>query len=265
MFDEKMVCMMQNAFECAVSTLKNEYNEYFYYIAYVFDAGMHPYISAMSYEAFELSVKGNNVNNADRKWRKWDYADSPYAIYGYERFFGELAEHLDKRVGKLNKDELYEVEWETRIDSMVEALVRIRENDKEKKEYGNMILNVEVAPPDGREAERAKRLNAPSELLNEYLEECEDVSDSAQTEWYEVWHPQCCRVILVQPIADKKLAAKMRKDFSSQLSMSEFIKACGEAPFIIKNDFACKTAEQIMSANKEYSDFIRLEMIDSQR
>ena len=69
-----------------------------------------------------------------------------------------------------------------------------------------------------------------------------------------------CRVILVQPILDKKLAAKMKKDFSSPLSISEFVKSCNTVPYIISDDFAYKTALQIISDNKEYGNYIKVEL-----
>ena len=38
----------------------------------------------------------------------------------------------------------------------------------------SVVINVEQAPPDGKERERAARLNPPSALLDEYFEICED-------------------------------------------------------------------------------------------
>ena len=56
MHDEKMVEIMKMAFQNAVTSLRTQYNEKFYYFAFVFDEGLHPYISAWSYEAYEKSV-----------------------------------------------------------------------------------------------------------------------------------------------------------------------------------------------------------------
>lgn len=70
-----------------------------------------------------------------------------------------------------------------------------------------------------------------------------------------------CRVILVQPVLDKKIAAKMKRDFSSPLSISEFVKSCNTVPYIIRDDFAYKTALQIISDNKEYSGYIKVEFV----
>lgn len=58
---------------------------------------------------------------------------------------------------------------------MEEALNRLDKlgffgSDEKRK---NVIINVEVAPPDCQEYHRAIRLNPESPLLNEYLDICE--------------------------------------------------------------------------------------------
>lgn len=175
MYDEKMVKFLQGAFKNAIISLCTEHKEHFYYFAFVFDSGMHPYISAWSYEAYEKSVIENQVDEEDKKWWKWDYADSPYAVYGYEDYFCEVNKLLDERANKLSLDELYDVEWDIRISSMEEALRHLDEEGffgvKDKRK--GIVVNVEVAPPDYHEYERAMRLNPQSKLLFEYLENCD--------------------------------------------------------------------------------------------
>ena len=151
--------------------------EHFYFYAYIFDEGLHPYISAWSYEALEKSIAEQQISDDDKSWWKWDSADSPYAVYGYDEFFGEVGELLDKRAGKLSEDELYEIEWNIRIDSMEEAMKRLDASGLfgTGKERECVVINVEQAPPDsdGSEYNRALRLNPVSDLLSEYLETCE--------------------------------------------------------------------------------------------
>lgn len=175
MFDEKLVEALQNAFQNTVTSLRTEHNENFYYYAFIFDEGLHPYISAWSYEAYEKSVIDNQINDDDKTWWKWNYADSPYAVYGYDEFFSEVSELLDERENKLSDDDLYDIEWNTRIASMEEALKRL---DKRGffgvgKNRKSVVINVEIAPPDCQEYERAMRLNPKSSLLFEYLGTCE--------------------------------------------------------------------------------------------
>ncbi len=74
------------------------------------------------------------------------------------------------------------------------------------------------------------------------------------------WNPDC-RVILVQPVSDMKIAAKMKKDFLSPISISVFLKYCSTAPYIISEEFAYKMALQIISDNKEYSEYIKVELV----
>jgi len=175
MYDEKLVEVFQSAFQNAVTALRKEHKEKFYYYAFIFDEGLHPYISAWSYEAYEKSVAEKNVALNDRVWWKWDYSDSPYAVYGYDEYFTEAARIQDEREQGMSDEELYEVEWYTRMDSMEEALKRLDNlgffgTGDERKQ---VVINVEQAPPDCKEYERAVRLNPESPLLNEYLEICE--------------------------------------------------------------------------------------------
>lgn len=178
-YDEELVNAFANAVQNAFSSLQEKHNEKFYYFAFVFDEGLHPYISAWSYEAYENSVVENNISDEDKGWWKWDYADSPYAAYGFDEFFGEVNELLVKREDTLSLDELYDVEWYVRIASMEEAMKRLDEkgffgSDENRK---NIVINVEQAPPDGLEYQRALRLNPASELLSEYLDTCEEAEE----------------------------------------------------------------------------------------
>lgn len=175
MYDEKMVTVLQSAFQNAVSSLRNEHNENFYYYAFIFDEGLRPYISALSYEAYEKLLIENDVSN-DEEGLKWFTFDFPYCAYGYDKFFTEVDNMLLERERGMSDDELYSVEWDTRIDSMEEALKRLDKaeffgTDENRK---NIIINVEVAPPDCKERQRAISLNPKTSLLSEYLEFCED-------------------------------------------------------------------------------------------
>lgn len=178
-YDEELVETFVKAAGSAFSSLKETHKEKFYYYAFILDEGLRPYISAWSYEALEKSYIEDGVEDDEKDWWKWDYSDSPYAVYGYDEFFGEVNELLDKRAGGLSEDELYGAEWDIRVASMEEAMKRLDGagafgSGEERK---NVIINVEIAPPDGSEYDRALRLNAASELLDEYLEFCEEEED----------------------------------------------------------------------------------------
>ena len=175
MYDEKMVTVLQSAFQNVVSALRSEHNENFYYYAFIYDEGLRPYISALSYETYEKLMLDNGISNDKDGW-KWCTFDFPYCDYGYDEFFTEVDKFLTERESGMSDDELYGIEWNTRIDSMEEALKRLDKagffgTDEIRK---NIIINVEVAPPDCKERQRAIRLNPESSLLSEYLIFCED-------------------------------------------------------------------------------------------
>lgn len=174
-FDEELVTVFEDAVRKAFTDLREKQNENFYYYAFIFDEGMQPYVSAWSNEAYEKSLAENNIGEKDKSWWKWNYADSPYAVYGYDEFFGEVNALLEKRASTLSDEELYDLEWNVRILSMEETMKRLDEagffgNEDDRKK---VVINVEVAPPDGEEAARAKRLNPESTQLSLYLVHCE--------------------------------------------------------------------------------------------
>ncbi len=175
--NEELIEALVKAAGAAFLSLKNSTKEHFYFYVFVFDEGLHPYISAWSYEALEKSIIEQQISDDDKSWWKWDCADSPYADYGYDEFFGKVSELLDNRASKLSDDELYEDEWKARIDFMEEAMKRLDASGLfgTGKERENVVINVEQVPPDddGAEYNRALRLNPSSALLSEYLETCE--------------------------------------------------------------------------------------------
>lgn len=242
--------------------LIHEHNENFYYLALILDAGMRPYFSAWSYEAFEKSVNEQGISDSDRLWWKWDYSDSPYVTYGYDKYFAKLSDYLDQKIQNMDDDEIYDTEWDVILESMVEALKQIREENNGVKEFSNLIINVEVAPPDGEGAKRAQIINRPSELLDEYLNVCDESDESeGESKYYEAWHPQCCKVILIKAIEDKSLAVKIRKAFSSNLKITDFIEQCKLVPFVIRDDILLKDTEKIIAANNKYKEYIKIEKL----
>ena len=176
--NEGLIEALVKAAGAAFLSLKETTKEHFYYYVFVFDEGLHPYISAWSYEALEKSIAEQQITEEEKSWWKWDCSDSPYAVYGYDEFFGEVSELLDKRAGTLTMDEIYGSEWSFRIDLLEEAMKRLDASGlfgtKEEREH--VVINVEQVPPDEESGEydRALRLNPHSALLSEYLETCEE-------------------------------------------------------------------------------------------
>lgn len=79
---------------------------------------------------------------------------------------------------QISDDELYEGEWENRINFMEEAMKKLDACGLfgTRKERECVVINVEQAPSDddGAEYNRALRFNPSSALLSEYLETCEN-------------------------------------------------------------------------------------------
>lgn len=174
--NEELTEALVKAAREAFLSLKETTKEHFYYYVFVFDEGLHPYISAWSYEALEKSIIEQQITEDEKRWWKWDCSDSPYAVYGYDEFFCEVSQLLDKRASKLSNDELYGIEWDIRVNSLEEVMKRLDEaglfgTGEERK---NVVINAESAPPDGSEYNRALRLNSPSPFLSDYLETCEE-------------------------------------------------------------------------------------------
>lgn len=175
-YDEELVEAFVTALSNSFTSLKKTHNEQFYYYVFIFDAGLHPYISAWSYEALEKSIAENEITDEDKTWWKWSSLESPYAIYGYDDFFIEVNRLLDERKkGLPSLDELYGEEWKIRISSMEEAMKKLDRTGffGAGDERANVVINVETAPPDESEYYSALRLNPESSLLSEYLKYCE--------------------------------------------------------------------------------------------
>lgn len=179
-YDEELVKTFSKAAYNAFSDLKKNYKEQFYYYVFVFDLGL-PYISAWSYEALEKTVINDKVTDEEKKWFKWSCSDSPYVLYGYDEFFHETQELLNKRTEKLSSDN-FDNEWDLRVNSMEETMKRLDRSGLfgTGDERKNIVINVEIVPPDGSEYHRAIRLNEMSSVLSEYLESCEDPEDAIE-------------------------------------------------------------------------------------
>lgn len=259
MFDRKMTNLLQTAFLNTYTALQEQCHEHFYFAALVLDSGSRPYFSAWSYEAYERSIRENRISAEEQAWWNWNLADSLYIAFEDDTHFAEFSQKADA-------DKQQDYEWNVLIDSMLEALLRIRKKHTDHM-FDNVILNVAVFPPDEKEADRALQCNSPSDLLQEYLHACEPepAGETESIDWNAVWNPPRCQVILTKPVTDKKMAAGLRRDFTSMLGLGEFLRSCRTVPFVIQNDFLYKTALQIVSEHAEYSDAVQLNLIKKEQ
>lgn len=140
--------------------------EHFYYVTLATDGLANtPYISAWSYEAFERVSE----NDDEADMIKWSEADSPYGCWEQERF-DKVAAMLAER------DDLSDSEDEIglRFSAMEEAMKELDSEGLFSKNQprSEVMVLVEVIPPDYTNTERAYRLNdCNTKIFKEWLNE----------------------------------------------------------------------------------------------
>lgn len=145
--------------------------EHYYYITLTTDGGANtPCISAWSYEALNRSCD----DEGEREELKWSYADSPYCCWKQEEF-SKVEDLLlsRKSIQDLNWEK-FKSEYELRFSAMEAAMKQLDEEGMFSltQERKNVLVLVEVMPPDGTNTERAYRMNdTNSEIFTEWLEE----------------------------------------------------------------------------------------------
>jgi hypothetical protein len=171
-----LVRAIANATREAVSTLFRDHPEHFYYCVLVTTGeALAPVLSAWSEEALDAVSNRDRDPLSTRQALKWSYADSPYCGFG-EEHYADVRLMFSRRLA-LSPDDLdwWKREWQFRVDAMVAAMTAL---DREGlfgrgAERDRMPINVEVAPPDAGNTERAVRLNPPS-ALREWLAEASE-------------------------------------------------------------------------------------------
>jgi len=158
----------------AIRDLFAKHQEHFYYCSLVTTGEVHaPILVAWSKEALETAaLKDDNPTTAKAELR-WSYADSPYCCYG-EEYFREVRHLFDirPRMCQTMTAEEWKLEYQLRLRAMESAMAQL---DSEGL-FGSgarrlqIVVNVEVMPPDEGNTERALRLN-PKKALLEWLEE----------------------------------------------------------------------------------------------
>ena len=149
--------------------------EHYYYITLTSDGGGHtPCISAWSYEALRRS---SDVEE-EREKNKWSYADSPYCCWKQEEFHKVEALLLSrKNIWDLDS-EAFETEVNLRFEAMEAAMKRLVQEGifQLNQERSEVVVLVEVMPPDYTNTERAYRMNhANSQIFVEWLEEAAEI------------------------------------------------------------------------------------------
>lgn len=143
--------------------------DHFYYFSLITTGtGNSPYLTAWSKEALEEVSVGCPDPDRARQELKWSYADSPFHLFG-ERYFSEVQGLV--AVIASGKRDVYSVV----IAAMEEAMRRLDGEGlfgRGEQRLG-VVINAECMPPDGTNAERARRLNPPQALAEWWVEAAE--------------------------------------------------------------------------------------------
>ena len=167
--EELTLAIYQAAKEVLTDLFQN--GEHYYYITLVSSGGANtPCISAWSHEALERTA-GDEEEQEDLKW---SYADSPYCCWRQEAF--DPVDTLFLSRGNLYdlNDEEFDREYDLRYSAMEEAMRRLDQEGlftvNQRRE--DVVVLVEVMPPDETNTQRAYRLNQPDcGMLHTWLEE----------------------------------------------------------------------------------------------
>ena len=164
---EALILSIESYIDQAVRALFESKPDDFYYITLVTTGEAYtPVLSAWSRQALDA------VPAADRSFLKWSYADSPYYHFG-ERWFDDLSAVFDQRA---SMSELSDSEWRAEVDARLDAMEKAMARLDARGLFGSgqqrdeLVVAVEVMPPDASNLARVARLNEGGRL-DEWLSE----------------------------------------------------------------------------------------------
>lgn len=175
---EKLVFTIEKAVNRAAIDLFNSTKETFYFfVLSTTGEALAPFVSAWSYETLQQQSIIQNWNTDDIADFKWSSTESPYFEFG-SQYFDQVKQAFSARpdIDPLKPEAEYEVEYEKefnfRINAMMEALHRC---DKKgifslNQDRSEIMINVEILPPDYTNTIRAKKLN-PLDAIQTWLKE----------------------------------------------------------------------------------------------
>jgi len=156
---------VEKALKMTFTDLCTNGEHYYYCTLTISGDGGAPAFSAWSEEAIE------RVSSESRQFLKWSYADSPYCLYKYDEYWKTVEEMWWKRPQvDCFDDKQFSEEVDTRIEILVLAMKNLDKTGlyelNQKRE--DIFINVEFAPPDKTNTDRAYLLN-PSIALTDWL------------------------------------------------------------------------------------------------
>lgn len=168
---EILTAAITEAARMAFQKLFNNGEHFYYCVLLTTGEGLAPIISAWSWEALDrVSQKYSKTYAQDVKW---SYADSPYYAFGDNEYFGDVKQLFEHRtnIDNLN-DEDWEKELNFRVMAMVEAMSILDKEElfAQNQSRKNILINVELMPPEASNTQRALELNNPEDI-EDYLQE----------------------------------------------------------------------------------------------
>lgn len=167
-FNEELTFEIKKAVKNVLADLFSN-GENYYYITLVTDGLANtPTVSCWSAEAL------SRVCEEDRYYCKWSYTDSPYCCWKQEYFDSVKQMLLGRKAMTKLTDEEFNAEYNLRLSAMEAAMVQL---DREglfsiNQDRENVVVLVEVMPPDYTNTERAHRMNSgTSKIFREWLDE----------------------------------------------------------------------------------------------
>ena len=251
---ERKELIMQTLYRAAkesLAALFRDHPEHYYYAALIMLDAQSVCITAMSEETLVQSKTGE----------RWSYGDSPYTGYAHKTFFADADTLFHKDIWDTElTDEVLEAriaDWQSIMLSVMQTL---SENGTFAA-YPDIFLNAEAYPPEGDYNYRNDQtLNKPG-VFKRWAQDNEPEIEQQISAMWEEWHPTMCRVVLEKPLPSKKLAAALRKAFSSPLSLSDFLKCCEAQPYPVSEEFRYREGQKILSENPEYAEYLSVTVL----
>lgn len=170
---EELKTAAKHAVRKTFLSLKEEHPERFYFLVLTTcGKAPPPSFSAWSHEALAREAARQPEGDGDF-YIKWSYGESPYFCY-HEENFAELSRlfYLRPTMDTAMSEGAWLEEYQFRIDALVLALSELDDEGLfgVGEQRHQIVINVEVMPPDDTNTENAILLNPPESLVA-YLSE----------------------------------------------------------------------------------------------
>lgn len=171
----ELIDAIADAVRDIVNSLRSAFPRHSFYYIVLMTTGeaTPPVFSAWSKEALEEAVADEHDSALALKW---SCADSPFAMFGDDHL--KPVRDLFRLRPEMNphSEDAWNTEYAVRVGCMVEAMARLDEEGV----FGvgapreQIVINVEVMPPDSTNVERARLLNPP-EALRDWISEAAEL------------------------------------------------------------------------------------------